>query len=1091
MWLSIAGSTIIVLFSWRIFAKRKVLWVLLAAAAYYFLQWYFLLGPVLHLLLRLIQMSFRTARIETPQPRLRHRQMISHARTVRLIRQGDRLMQRFKPDEALGRYRRAVESDPSVDLLATALVRCSAALEATGDLQEALDTAMRAERLATEHPEFSSAVTPASRFQQAVVLAQIGRRQDSLAHLHAVQTAAGVDPWLKARATLLRSELLVRAGKPSEAAEMLQAATAARDFRRSRRLATAYWLALSAAREAAGDLDGAEAAADEAVDAIESDYVPMGDAASVVVSNVHRLVEAELELSAPLVRQAQLRLAKGDTELIEDKVGFRHSRSAGRAALAAGDLLGGARAALLLSQAALHDRRLDVAEWYSSRALLALDRSRYLLRSQADRYSWTSATSDAAAVLLAVTAERDDGALLEIIESLRLQALPGTAAGNEYTPDELPLTTATAVSVGSSPSTTIGRLNAVDRKMISIRETSEKIAQGLTTWFGLWVSADRLYWGVSEPSGDSYGGWVPFGEDAPARAVLQSLHDALPVLRPREAPLISARRAAQGPLSTAWAAESKLTREVSEAFLPARLREHLRTRLPRDQHCLVVAPPAELAHVPWGLLHVADDDRRVIEVADWTLAPSVSLLDHVLSRESSCTTGLGLAVLDPTGGEKSADCREAPLRAAQRLKADIPAATVLLAGPWDMTVPRATRRNLSDSLRALERDRAVFFACHCRRAPAGRSSQSSLMLSTPDGANEATLSAQDLLTDSATDPAFPLPAEVVLSTCDSAGASAAAGGEWLSMGPAVLWAGASAVVVSLFPVFDSDRLDKYLVQRAADPGRTSALTGDLLSYQRRSLTAWRNGDRSCAPLWWTGYAPLGHPYLSQTVSQPPEHVPTPTAARQMPAVRLSAEAVRFIELAGSIYEVIRPEVVTTLDVAAEWMSDNDEDAWNGTVAATMQNLFAADLLAIELLRDAMLGPLRVREARRPHPGAPALSQSLVEAIEETRSAVLARGRSVIQPEDLVLTLLKRPGPARRLFRALRYGRRPQVVNGLMISADWCSPCRWVPLDKVVFGVKPERLASMDALGLTSTQPEPEAPKRSNHGSFTFSTGRWT
>ncbi|TWG28149.1 CHAT domain-containing protein [Micromonospora palomenae] len=1095
MWLYIAAWTIIVLVSWRLFAKRKLLWLLLAGAALYFLHWELvLLGPVLHLLLRLVQMSLRTGRIEAPQPRLRRWQAMRHPRTIRLIRRGDRLLQRFNPQEALVWYRRAVESDPPIDLLATATVRCSAALEAQGDLQEALDTAIRAERLAREYPELKSAVTPAARFQQAVVLGQIGRSEESVTHLEAVESTTGVDPFLKARATILRSENLVRAGKAAEATRMLEAAGRAGDFRRSRRLTTTYWLALSAAKEAAGDFGGAETAADEATEAIESEYLLPASATSVVISNVHRLVEAEIELSAPLVRQAQLRMAKGDTDLIEDKIGFRHSRSAGRAALAGGDLLGGARAALVLSQAALQEGRPDVAEWYSSRALVALHRSRYLLRSQAHRHSWTRATGDAAAVLLEATAMRDHGALLEIIESLRLQALPGTTADNEYAAGELPLATATAVSLGPSPRTTLGRLTAVDRQVISIRETGEKIASGSATWFGLWVSGDRLYWGVSEPAGDGFGGWIPFDANAPARAALRLLHDALPIARPREAPVISTRRAAQGPLSTTWTAERDLIRQVSDALLPTRLREHLRTGAPGSRPCLVIAPPAELAHVPWGLLHVADDDRRVVEVADWTLAPSVSLLDRVLTRRSPRTTGLGVAVLDPTGGETSVRGQKAPLTAAQKLKSDIPATATVLTGPWDGTSPAATRQNLSDALRALGSDRAAFFACHCSRAPVGLSAQSSLLLtSTPEEAGDATLSAQDLLTDSAMDPAFPIPSEVVLSTCDSAGASTAAGGEWLSVGPAALWAGASAVVVSLFPVFDNHRLDAHLVQQAADPGRTTTLACHLLDFQRKALAAWRDGDGDAAPLWWAGYAPLGHLYISD--EPPARRAPraaSATVAGPQPAITLSAEAVRFIEEAGSIYEMIRPKIVTTLDVAAEWMSDNDEDAWNGTVAATMQNLFAADVLPVDLLRDATLGPIRAWEARRPHPMAGALSESFVKVIEETAAAVSARGRLVIQPEDLVLTLLNAPTPARGLFRVLRYGRRAQVVNGLTVSADWCSPYRWTSLGKIMFS-KPERLESIAALGLTPPEPEhgTRNPDDRQRTSFTFSTGRWT
>jgi hypothetical protein len=427
------------------------------------------------------------------------------------------------------------------------------------------------------------------------------------------------------------------------------------------------------------------------------------------------------------------------------------------------------------------------------------------------------------------------------------------------------------------------------------------------------------------------------------------------------------------------------------------------------------------------------------------------------------------------------------------LKARIPATAIVLTGPWDGTAPPATRHNVSEALRTLEPSHAAFFACHCARAPIGRSSQSNLLLTTqPDSTADATLAAQDLLTDSTADPKFPLPSEVVLSTCDSAGAAAASGGEWLSVGPAALWAGASAVVVSLFPVFDNDQLDAHLIRQAADPQRTNTLASALLDYQRRALVAWRKGDRDATPLWWAGYAPLGHPYLSCERETEPHPPIANTSALSQPKVTLSVEAVRLIEEAGSIYEMIRPKVVTTLDLAAEWMSENDEDAWNGTFAATMQNLFAADLLAIELLRDAALGPFRAREARRPHPTASTLSENLVKIIDDTGANVWARGRSVIQPEDLILALLKASTPARGFFRALRYGRRAQVVNGLRISGDWCSPYRWIPLRKVMFG-KPERLGSIDALGLTPPEPEPQTREPDGRGvaSSRFSTRRWT
>jgi CHAT domain-containing protein len=243
------------------------------------------------------------------------------------------------------------------------------------------------------------------------------------------------------------------------------------------------------------------------------------------------------------------------------------------------------------------------------------------------------------------------------------------------------------------------------------------------------------------------------------------------------------------------------------------------------------------------------------------LAPSVALLD-VVSRRLQSKVGppwpLLVIVADPNedlpgAGRVVQDLTELAPRIVLRGRAATPSA---LAEALTGTSPGAPG--------------LVVYAGHAASAEPG---QACLFLAGEDGQSRASLSAWELLSGVPGEPGYryPLPSRVLLAACATAGAEAAGpAGEWLGLAPATLWAGASVVAATAWPILDEGLTPELTARLAAvlttatDPARAlRAIQLDMLRrWQPGEATNCARGDqepasRKVSPIHWAPYVVVG------------------------------------------------------------------------------------------------------------------------------------------------------------------------------------------------------------------------------------------
>lgn len=1013
-----------------VYRGSKVLWwigVVVSAVLGVPLLW-LVLGPGVLFAARLGEALFlRPWRIDAPQPPLRLRDNVSW-RAARLIRRGDRHTRRVQPEQALDCYEQALAHTRSPELRALVIARCAMSLEATGSLQRALDAAGRAHDLISNDPSQSET----ARVALVISAAAAAQLNDIVLAREAISGAMALGERAPARdkvaMAITYAEIERRAGNVRGAVEVLNdELSRIRVTARDQRFVVRLLLALSSARDEAGDLDGAGAAVASALTMSMLMQVKSGHESMLVLpTRLAHVAEAELDAVPEKLREAQVALREGKAGGLERKIGFVSQDAAGRSALALGNGLFAAQAAMVLSEFHLAEDRPANAIWYASRAMAALDEHRYQLRSQAHRVAWFASMTRASALVLELTSRFEPQHLAEVIENMRLQALPGSSAEilalDRAGAREVELAHPPAVVLAETARTDLARLLGVGRRSVGVRDCAAAAFGYPAHWYGLWSNEATLYWGLVRPDGTCAGGTIPFGDGSPLRAALTSLHRALPIHLSGESVPQYQERIDSSPLWTSHQDEKVVTRLLAELLLPNELRAALASGAAGAPVRLLIAPPPELARIPWGLLPFsvdATDDRRIVEVAEWLLAPPVALLHHTLARPRVRAKGLGIVVLDPTGD----------LRNVHGLLNETGPEPIVLTGPWNGHTANADRAGLSGALRATPRDRVAFIACHCVAARPGQSLESALSLSPPacGGAAEQ-LSAHDLIVDDRARPSFPLPVEVVLSACDSAGAAAAEGGEWLSIGPAALWAGADTAIVSVFQVSD-DSVDRFLLKHARATDRTGSLAHDLWTYQRQALRGWRNDpDEHEAPLYWASYAVMGN--LGRT------SVPAVAADVAPRRAMLSKAAADLVESVGRHSEFSASDgVVTTVDLAFDWLSENSEDLMDGPLVAMMLELLAG-APAAAVVREPLLGRMRKEEARQAKQVGNVLSDDLILLLEAASRRAAQHARDAVAPQDIALALLDHNCAGHRLFKMSRYGQRAASQRALAGAADW-------------------------------------------------------
>ncbi len=633
---------------------------------------------------------------------------------------------------------------------------------------------------------------------------------------------------------------------------------------------------------------------------------------------------------------------------------------------------------------------------YTSQRLAALDSRvealavlhwlRHRLDNLEDRRLWWRTAGDTLEkAMRQAAAGQDWPALAELIESARLQLAPlegetavGGAAPFIRIRGVSRLSGGTWYQPGERPPT------------FDLEDMAAYVLGPGTWWWSTWSVGDRLYWTLVPPTGVVTGGVLSCAPDSPLATTLADLRDALPIPYPGEKPGSDAfnERVEQGALCGPPDAEAALARRLGE-LLPPDLRRRLERAGPPLR--LAIAPALSLANVPWALVGIPDAGRdlRLVECARIAIAPPSGLLAAIATRPATTSLPLRLAVLNP-GGALSPDDE---LPAADALATVVPADTTTVTATDLMTVPE-----FGEVLRTVPAGSSAVFACHTH--PGDGTPLRGGLLVRPGVAPEI-LAAGTLI---ASPGQYPIPEQVLVLACESADLRQAAAGEWLVLGPALLWAGARRLVVTSYPIPDDDVVDRALIGSLLDG---IDLADALRSAQLEQLAQWRSGAPAF-PVTWGGHIAMGafgHAHLQATHTRPSHYVHRSVLTLVDDAARLAAGQ--------------RRTVVTVSDLLLELgVYGYEENLPRGR-----------RMLVMAVGRAAWL----VR-SRRSAPDANVSLSPEVRSLLASASQVADHARHhVLHTEHLLVAMLAAEGQLAGVARRLSGwdGRQPEVVKELV------------------------------------------------------------
>ncbi|MFC6084129.1 CHAT domain-containing protein [Sphaerisporangium aureirubrum] len=646
-------------------------------------------------------------------------------------------------------------------------------------------------------------------------------------------------------------------------------------------------------------------------------------------------------------------------------------------------------------------------------AVGALDERRYLLRSQRDRAAWASRYSTTVSGALACSIRTADPvATAMILEAARVQGLPrgsSLPARQEQRPSppesdsvaralkgEIPLRPPPLIRVRGD--TRLLGPYAGERPRALDLERMAAVAAGTGAWWwGQWSSADdrSVYWSLVPPVGVVTGGKLACDPQSELATLLKRLTRALPVRLDGEDTPGIVRRVTDGELYHPQA-EAELMGRLGQLLVPEPLRAELlrRRKSGEDPLPLAIAPAVRLARVPWAALGVFTHQTRLVEVADIALAPSAALLDLIGRREAILPGPIGLAVLNPSGD----------LPGAGMLRRFLPASTVLLD---DGTAGRpATKTNLRQALQSLDPASTVVIACH--PAPASPTEPSSGALLLWHGER---LTTSELLTIGEDPAPIRVPRRVVVLGCESADISGSAHGEWLTLGPALLWAGADEAVVTVHPILDDRDVEPELLPHLeAGTGLLAALS----AWQRECLASWREYGREYSPALWAGHAFIGRRLVS-----------TGDRDAFAEAPPLSMELRYLLSSCLKMARELRQPVVTTGHVVYEYLGDEFSIL---ETHAVKEGLFT-------LGSGAVLKLCRRERAARSDVRDPGPSTHLLRLIATARRRAGEMGAELTMPAHLMLEILDGRYPdGKLLLRLAMPGARPSFRRAVVRNA---------------------------------------------------------
>jgi hypothetical protein len=637
-------------------------------------------------------------------------------------------------------------------------------------------------------------------------------------------------------------------------------------------------------------------------------------------------------------------------------------------------------------------------------AIVDLDRVRHSLRSQTSRARWSIRFNTALEQALDQADRCDDSPrVAELIELARVQAVPVlNLVGAD---GDVQLAVAPTVRVRGRAG--IIRGGGSEVRPVDLEFAAASAAGDDAWWLSSWATDVELFWSLVPPTGAVSHGRIPLGPGTNLAAALNELAAALPVRQENEQDADLDLRVAAGPLLASPDAELALAVELGRMLIPPALHDELRRRR-RDGRTLplAISPAPLLGHVPWSLLAIADSQDgqpvRLVEVAEWVLAPSAALLASANERRTDQRCPLRVAVLDPTDISPAFPA----LPAARGLASALPEAVLVLGGShWHDE--RATIERVVGAVRDAGPDASVLFGCHAVTGDRDRPSAGALVLA-PDGEQPSILTAAHLFAVDIARSAFP--GQVSLQACDTSDLAASAGGEWLTLAPGFLAAGAHTVVTTQFPLIDTGG------DPDTDPLLQALIRGDDLrvavrATQLAGLSRWRalrggNGLPALddTPLAWAPFAvcTAGRGSARRDVS-----------SAQVPASRRLYKALG--EAAKAALE-LRDRTVTSAHFCAAYVVDETE-------------VFDESLIKAAVMPFIMFPLAKILRARPEEPKDAGLrpSRELVDLVV-TAGQNAADNGSTLEPEHLIAEVLKGHHPGVTVLRATRLHRLPAFAG---------------------------------------------------------------
>lgn len=535
-----------------------------------------------------------------------------------------------------------------------------------------------------------------------------------------------------------------------------------------------------------------------------------------------------------------------------------------------------------VAAAAVRESLGDASSAFTLRlaAFAAMDRTRYTFTDANDRERWRADREDVLAPLLAAAvASGDARAVAEFIEAARTQGIPVDEAPSPA-PTDLTIPPAAAPIQGAirrwtpwdrrmldSASSTVLGLDPVappptirvagvsaleqalppalqdERPTINIEDVVDQLAglgESDVAWWGQWVADGWIFqslllrehgiWKLSPVQPCRWGPAPSASDGTESRAPHDTL--ATSVARWRRAMSQIVRgdpENSSGPLATC---ENELLTlyAIARVLIPDVLRERLLAIRPGDPLRMVIAPAPELADLPFAFLPLSHPMGeawrvRIIDRALTTYSPSVAFSSAAGSRGATPTwpERVAASVVDPTGDLEFAR--------------PLPDAGVVLRRS------EATRAAVIDVL-ASSTNGLVHIAAHAISA-SSKPADAALELT---GGEQ--LRARDVMR-------INVQASVVLLAC-CASASPPRSAEWLGLGPAFLWAGAGAVVATLWAIADGPEaqcVESRLAEALCASG--NGPVDAVRRVQLELLRDWRSGaDRAVHPHHFAGYIAL-------------------------------------------------------------------------------------------------------------------------------------------------------------------------------------------------------------------------------------------